>query len=128
MNSFNHYSLGSIGVWLYSGAAGIQPDDASPGYKHFFLAPQFTTRLAHLKATFDSPYGTIASGWRVEKDQILYDVTVPPNSSATLRLPFPLAQIKELAHSQPDRVTAEELVAGAYHFSIPRRLIESTAQ
>ena len=45
MNSFNHYSLGSVGAWLYSGAAGIQPDDASPGYKHFFLAPQFTTRL-----------------------------------------------------------------------------------
>ena len=64
MNSFNHYSLGSVGAWLYSGAAGIQPDDASPGYKHFLLAPQFTTRLSYVKATLDSPYGAIASAWR----------------------------------------------------------------
>src|SRR5262249_39515289 len=35
MNSFNHYSLGSVGVWLFSGAAGIELDDAHPGYRHF---------------------------------------------------------------------------------------------
>ncbi len=37
MNSFNHYSFGAVGYWLYTGAGGILPDDASPGYKHFFL-------------------------------------------------------------------------------------------
>ena len=109
MNSFNHYSLGSIGVWLYSGAAGIRPDDASPGYKHFFLTPQFTTRLAHVQATFDSPYGVIASGWRVERDKIVYDVTVPPNSSATLELPGKSLTI---------------LAAGTHHFSIPRQSVQ----
>ncbi len=109
MNSFNHYSLGAIGAWLYSGAAGIQPD-ASPGYKHFSLAPQFTTRLTYLKATFDSPYGIISSSWRVEKNEILYDVTIPPNSSGTLELPGKSSTI---------------LRAGSYHFSIPRQLVES---
>ena len=69
MNSFNHYSLGSVGAWLYSGAAGIQSDESNPGYKHFFLEPQFTSRLTCVRATFDSPYGVIASGWRVEKDR-----------------------------------------------------------
>ena len=123
MNSFNHYSLGSVGAWLYSGAAGIQLDDASPGYKHFFLAPQFTTRLSHVKATLDSPYGLIASSWRVEKDQILCDVTIPPNSSATLELPVPPKEIKE--SGQPlrvpdDSVTRLPLTAGTYHFSLPR--------
>jgi len=126
MNSFNHYSLGSIGEWLYSGAAGIRPDDASPGYKHFFLAPQFTTRLAHVKATFDSPYGVIASGWRVEHDQILYVVTIPPNSSATLELPVPPQEIRQSGRklSLPDgSETKLPLAAGTYHFSIPSRLI-----
>ena len=108
MNSFNHYSLGAVGTWLYSGAAGIRPDDASPGYKHFFLAPQFTTRLAHVKATFNSPYGTIASGWRAERDQIVYDITIPPNSSATLELPGK---------------SSTTLAAGTYHFSTPRQSI-----
>jgi alpha-L-rhamnosidase len=126
MNSFNHYSLGSIGAWLYSGAAGIQPDDASPGYKHFFLAPQFTTRLTHVKAMLDSPYGVIASSWRIEKNQVIYDVTIPPNSSAMLELPVPPREVRQ--SGQPlrvpdDSVTRLPLAAGTYHFSLPHGLI-----
>jgi alpha-L-rhamnosidase len=123
MNSFNHYSLGSVGAWLYSGAAGIQPDDFNPGYKHFFLAPQFTSRLSHAKATLDSPYGVIASGWRLENDQILCDITIPPNSSATLVLPVPPQGVRQSGQplSLPgDSVTRLPLAAGTYHFSLSR--------
>ena len=126
MNSFNHYSLGSVGAWLYSGAAGIKADESSPGYKHFILAPQFTTRLEHVKATFDSPYGVIASGWRVEKGQILYDVTIPPNSSATLELPMPPREVRQSGKplNLPDNSTTKlPLVAGTYYFSLPANLI-----
>jgi alpha-L-rhamnosidase len=126
MNSFNHYSLGSIGAWLYSGAAGIRPGDASPGYKHFFLAPQFTKRLGYVKATFDSPYGVIASAWHIEKDQVLYDVTIPPNSSATLELPVPPQEIRQASQTLPlpgNSTTRLGLVAGTYHFSMPSRRI-----
>ena len=137
MNSFNHYSLGSVGAWLYSGAAGIQPDESHPGYKHFFLAPQlcfarardnsmFTTRLAQVKAAFDSPYGIIASGWRVEKNKILYDVTIPPNSSATLELPVPPREVRQSGRPlqlPDDSVTKLPLAAGTYHFSLPSRLV-----
>src|ERR1019366_7535858 len=84
MNSFNHYSFGAIGYWFYTGAAGIQPDEAHPGYKHFTLAPQFTSRLTHLNVTLDTLYGVIASHWHTEKDQLVYDVTVPPNTTADL--------------------------------------------
>lgn len=87
MNSFNHYSLGSVGAWLYSGAAGIQPDESRPGYKHFFLQPQFTKRLSHVKASLDSPYGLIRCAWERKGDQIALMLTVPPNTTATLGLP-----------------------------------------
>jgi len=126
MNSFNHYSLGSVGAWLYSDAAGIRPDNASPGYKHFILAPQFTTRLKHVRATFDSPYGVIASGWRVKKNKIFYNVTIPPNSSATLELPVPPLEVRQSGQplSLPDdAVTKLPLAAGTYHFSLPANLI-----
>jgi alpha-L-rhamnosidase len=109
MNSFNHYSLGSVGAWLYSGAAGIQPDDSAPGYKHFFLAPQFTARLKYVRATLDTPYGVIASGWRNQDGQILYDLTIPPNTSATLILPDSLQHYR-LTNGNTT------LVAGTYHF------------
>jgi len=105
MNSFNHYSLGSVGAWLYAGAAGIQIDEDHPGYKHFFLRPRITPRLRHVKATQDSPYGRIASAWRVEGDTVHYDVTVPPNTTATLTWP-----------GSPDR----PLPAGSHHLSFLR--------
>ncbi len=125
MNSFNHYSLGSVGAWLCSGAAGIQLDAAKPGYKHFFLQPQFTTRLAYVKASLDSPYGFIVSRWQIEGDQLLYDVTIPPNSSATLTLPVPTSAVRQSGRLLPasgDSITRLPLVAGTYHFSLPREL------
>ena len=37
MNSFNHYSLGSVGEWLYRNVAGIDPEQ--PGYRTLFVRP-----------------------------------------------------------------------------------------
>ncbi|HEY3761879.1 MAG TPA: family 78 glycoside hydrolase catalytic domain [Verrucomicrobiae bacterium] len=116
MNSFNHYSLGSVGRWLYTGAAGIRPNDSAPGYKHFLLDPQFTTRLDYVKATLDTPYGMISSGWRNKGGQVLYDVTIPPNSSATLRLPA-------LSQNFPMTNGVVTLAAGTYHFSLPLQIV-----
>jgi alpha-L-rhamnosidase len=121
MNSFNHYSLGSVGAWLYSGAAGIRPDDAHPGYKHFFLEPQFTARLSRVQATFNSPYGVINSFWHVEGGRLLYVVTVPPNSSAQLTLPFPPGAVRQDGRplSGPGGATQIDLPAGTYRFAMP---------
>ena len=127
MNSFNHYSLGSVGAWFYSGAAGIQPDESNPGYKHFFLNPQFTPRLSEVKASLDSPYGLIASHWQVENDQLLYEVTIPPNTTATLTLPVPPRDVRQSGRPlqiPDDHITRLPLVAGTYHFSLPRRSIK----
>lgn len=127
MNSFNHYSLGSVGAWLYSGAAGIQPDESNPGYKHFFLQPQFTTRLSRVEATLDSPYGLIVSRWQVKGDQFLYDVTIPPNSSATLTLPAPPQAVRQSGRPLPvpaGPITRLPLVAGPYRFSVSRESIK----
>jgi alpha-L-rhamnosidase len=39
MNSFNHYSLGSVGEWLFRQVAGIELDPDLPGFQRFPLAP-----------------------------------------------------------------------------------------
>jgi len=127
MNSFNHYSLGSVGAWLYADAAGIQPDEDHPGYKRFWLRPQFTPRLAYVKATLDSPYGVISSHWRAEGDQLLYDVTIPPNTSAVLTLPVPPQDVRQSGKRLPAggaAATSLTLSAGTYHFAFARRLLE----
>lgn len=124
MNSFNHYSLGSVGLWLYTGPAGIQLDEKQPGFKHFNLAPQISTALGSWKATLDSPYGPIVSGWQIENGRVNYDATIPPNSSATLTLPAEAANIKVtgVAANQIQATGSTvtlQLPAGTYHLSFP---------
>ncbi|HHY86331.1 MAG TPA: family 78 glycoside hydrolase catalytic domain [Verrucomicrobia bacterium] len=123
MNSFNHYSFGAVGEWLFGGAAGIQPDNAQPGYKHSYLRPQFTSQIEWVKATQHSPYGEIRSHWRAQGEEIVYDVTIPPNSSATMELPVPpevvRASGREQILSEPGR-TRVKLGSGSYRFAFPR--------
>jgi alpha-L-rhamnosidase len=125
MNSFNHYALGSIGKWLYSGAGGIGIDEEHPGFKHFFLDPQCSTRFTSYKATFNSPYGLISSAWHVGNDRVTYDVTVPPNTTATLILP---ASGNDLKATGAPIVRGENgtwtLAAGTYEFSFPASSIK----
>ncbi|CAG2122798.1 unnamed protein product, partial [Medioppia subpectinata] len=40
MNSFNHYSLGSVGRWLYQSVAGIDTDNEEVGFKRIIIAPK----------------------------------------------------------------------------------------
>jgi alpha-L-rhamnosidase len=87
MNSFNHYAYGAIGEWLYNYVAGIQIDPDEPGYKHFFLAPHPGGGLNYAKAVYKSMYGEIKSDWKIEENQMVYDVTIPANTSATVTLP-----------------------------------------
>ncbi len=85
MNSFNHYAYGAIGDWMYRVSAGIETQD--PGYKHLILQPHPTKKLEFSKATFDSQYGPVSSGWERKGDKISVNVTIPPNATATIVIP-----------------------------------------
>lgn len=89
MNSFNHYSYGAIGEWMYEDMAGISKDPEHPGLKHFFLQPHLdpTDMIRHVAGSYDSPYGTITSDWTVKGETLDYQVMVPANSRATVRIP-----------------------------------------
>ncbi|MEK7254201.1 MAG: alpha-L-rhamnosidase C-terminal domain-containing protein, partial [Bacteroidota bacterium] len=87
MNSFNHYAYGAIGDWLYRTVAGIELDEAQPGYKHFFLQPQPGGGLTSAKAWHLSPLGKIESDWAIEGGKLRLRVVVPANATATVRLP-----------------------------------------
>lgn len=130
MNSFNHYAYGAIGEWLYTYVAGIKIDTENPGYKHFFLAPHPGGDLTNAAATFQSVYGEIKSGWKIENGQMVYEVKVPANSTATVTLPSAKlenvtvnsASLKEntlMAASQTGKTVSLKLGSGEYKFSYP---------
>ncbi len=86
MNSFNHYSLGAVGAWLYGYVLGIKRDENFPGFKRFKLEPAIES-LDYAKGFFDSPYGRIESSWKVEAATITYEVSIPANTTASITLP-----------------------------------------
>ena len=87
MNSFNHYSLGSCGEWLFDTVAGIDMDPAQPGYKRIVIKPHVDGPLTWVKAHHDCIYGRIASDWTREGNTVTLHVTIPPNTTATVYVP-----------------------------------------
>ena len=85
MNSFNHYAYGAIGDWMYRVSAGIET--MGPGYRHIIIQPHPTKKLTFSRASFESSYGTIASGWERKEGKILIKVRIPANTTATIILP-----------------------------------------
>jgi len=85
MNSFNHYAYGAIGDWMYRVSAGLET--MSPGYKHLILQPHPIKKLSYSKASFESPYGKISSGWERTGKTIAVIVRIPANTDATIVLP-----------------------------------------
>jgi len=87
MNSFNHYSLGSVGEWLFRHVAGIELDPDVPGYQRFVLQPFVGAGLGFARATYRTLHGEIASHWKREGERLTWTVTVPPNTSAQVFIP-----------------------------------------
>ncbi len=77
MNSFNHYSYGSVGDWVYSVAAGINTVEDHPGYEKVRIAPVPDSRLNWLKATLKTRHGLISSQWKKEATYWRYEITTP---------------------------------------------------
>ncbi|MFL5743312.1 MAG: family 78 glycoside hydrolase catalytic domain [Niastella sp.] len=84
--SLNHIMFGEIGAWFYKALGGIKPDPNNPGFKKMILQPHFITALNQVEVKHESPYGTIVSSWKRVGKKIIYNVVIPPNSTATLIL------------------------------------------
>ena len=66
MNSFNHYSLGSVGEWLYRFLLGIDQEPGTAGFGRLLLRPHPGGSLDWARGTYQSVRGRIRSGWRRE--------------------------------------------------------------
>jgi len=128
MNSFNHYAYGAIGDWMYKTVAGIRSDIENPGYKKMVIAPQPGGNFTQASAKFESLYGQIQSSWKIENDKFILEVAVPPNTTASVVLPYSanakiteggkdtdqLTYLKKRTESSKNKVF--EVGSGKYHF------------
>ena len=112
MNSFNHYSLGSVGEWFYSHCAGIRYAQGQ-----LTLCPYPDRRLGFCEVVYDSADGPIRSSWRYENGGITLRFFVPAGMEATLLLPA-TQRNGCMVYSRTERL-AQVLTAGEHTLFLP---------
>jgi alpha-L-rhamnosidase len=130
MNSFNHYSYGAIGDWMYRVVAGIDTYEDGPGYKHSRIAPHPGGDLTSAAADLQTGYGLLSSHWQTSGDSLVMDLVVPANTTATVYIPAPeggriteggqtLQSVKEISIDSVERgYLLVGIGSGHYHFKV----------
>lgn len=102
MNSFNHYTLGSVGEWLFSSLGGLTPDFRQPDCRTMLIRPRPDHKLKWCKTSYKSLYGTWRIEWHLEGEDVHLNVTIPGNCTAILIL--------------PENENEHKLTSGIHHF------------
>jgi alpha-L-rhamnosidase len=125
--SRNHIMFGDVSAWFYKALAGVVPDPQAPGFKHFFVSPQVVGDLSWARGEYDSIRGRIVSHWKLVDGEFRLELTVPPNTTATVSLPIagevtesgkPLGRVLGVASERVEnhrRIV--EVGSGTYHFA-----------
>jgi alpha-L-rhamnosidase len=87
MNSFNHYALGSVGEWLYRFVLGIDQEPGTAGSGRLLVRPHPGGSLTWARGTYQSVRGPVASSWRRDGDRFTFWIELPPNVTASVRIP-----------------------------------------
>ena len=82
--SINHVFLGDISAWMYNVLAGINYDEAQPGFRHILITPHFVEGLDWVKGEYRSVQGVIRSEWSREDNRVTLKVEIPDNTTATV--------------------------------------------
>jgi alpha-L-rhamnosidase len=114
MNSFNHYSLGAVGEWLYRFVLGIEPATDGAGFSRLILRPHPGGSLTWARGSYRSVRGLITSEWQRHADSFTFRIALPPNVTASVRVPSAHAgAVRDSAGRPPGTIAAFSGGAGA---------------
>jgi len=85
MNSFAHYSFGAVYQWMVENIGGIRND--TPAYKQISIVPFTDEKLTFASTRYASIRGEIASEWKRDGGNLLFNIAIPANTTATVSLP-----------------------------------------
>jgi len=127
--SHNHPMFGSVSEWFYKWLAGIQPHPEAVGFDRIIVRPQVAGDLTWVKARYRSIRGNIESSWQIRNNTFHLDITIPPNTQATVYIPAqdisevtengrPLSRSEGVTHIRSeDGVVIVNLESGGYTFT-----------
>ena len=127
-NSFSHPMHSGFAATFHESIGGIRPDPGHPGFKRIIFQPCFLQGLDWAHAELRSPYGPVSSHWKKEKGQVIWDIVVPANTTAEIRVPIssgqdavtvPLGQRNAVRFLREESgFKVYEVAAGRYRFSV----------
>lgn len=85
--SNNHFMLGHLMEWFYSGLAGIRQKPGSIGFKEIEIRPQPVGDVKEARTSYQSVHGEISTHWTIDEEMFELDVVIPPNTTATIYFP-----------------------------------------
>jgi alpha-L-rhamnosidase len=98
--SNNHFMLGHLMEWFYSGVGGIRQSENSIAFNNIKIEPEVVGDLTSANVSYSAPYGKIATKWTKTDQSFTLEVNVPVNTQATIYFPvLPKSEISEAYHS-----------------------------
>jgi hypothetical protein len=85
--SMNHCMLGHIQQWFYCDLLGIRQAEDSVAFRRIIIKPAFDTKVEWAKGHYDAVPGRIGVDWKNRNGRLSLDVTIPPNTTATVHVP-----------------------------------------
>ncbi|ANH80257.1 alpha-L-rhamnosidase [Niabella ginsenosidivorans] len=107
--SNNHFMLGHLMEWFYSGLCGIRQAAGSVGFKEIEIRPHPVGDIKTAKAGYHSVRGPIEVSWKKQGDQFTIDVSIPANTTAVIY--YPPGYNKQV----------QKIGSGSYHFTVKSR-------
>ncbi|MGP1477007.1 MAG: family 78 glycoside hydrolase catalytic domain [Phocaeicola sp.] len=127
--SNNHFMLGHLMEWLFSGLGGIKQSDESVAFSEVLINPSVVGDVTTVTTSYESSYGTILCKWELKGADYILDVTIPANSNAKIVLPTkditnvtdfgePVSQKKDINVDQFDSKLRLTVGSGTYRFVV----------
>lgn len=127
--SNNHFMLGHLMEWFYSGLAGIRQQEDGIAFDKIEIRPEVVGNVHSAEGMYDSPYGVIRSSWKKDDHRFELAVEIPPNTQAKVYLPVQVGatiyegtsvisetDLKIIGHEQGRTIV--EIGSGDYRFKV----------
>ncbi|WP_235905988.1 family 78 glycoside hydrolase catalytic domain [Ginsengibacter hankyongi] len=87
ISSNNHFMLGHLMEWFYSGLGGIKQAKNTKAFSHIIIRPEVVGDITFSKVSFLSPFGMITNNWEKKKGLFTMNTKIPVNTTAIIYLP-----------------------------------------
>ncbi len=117
MNSFNHYSYGAVGEWMYKDVGGLGWYSTDVANRNFMFTPTPGAGVSSAKAAWDSILGRVECEWKKTATGLDVTVQIPPNCAGSVRLPGKVSSVTVNGSRLPG-VSALRLPSGRHTISV----------